>query len=215
MSLVVLIPVLGRPYRVAQVMSAFARTVPDARLCFIPDPDDLPEISAINAAGGEILCKLKAGYARKINTAIRITDEPLIFLGADDLVPGDGWLEKALAHMQDGVEVVGVNDMIRRSREHATHFLMTRRYAKLPTITDDPGPLCELYDHSCIDDELIATARWRNVYAYAEDSHVTHLHPDNNTAALDDTYRKGRRNIADDRLLFKSRKTWYLEPRPY
>jgi hypothetical protein len=144
---------------------------------------------------------------------VRLTSEPLIFVGADDLIPSEGWLEKALERMQDGVEVVGVNDMIQRSREHATHFLMTRRYAKMPTITDEPGPLCEIYDHSCVDDELIATAKYRDAYAYAADAHVIHLHPDNGTAAIDDTYRRGRSRLRDDRRIWRSRRTWYLERR--
>lgn len=212
-QLVVLVPVLGRPHRVRMTLDGFARTVPDARLCFIPDPDDQPEISAIEEAGGEILFSLQANYAGKINTAVKFTKEPLIFLGADDLVPGEGWFEKALAYMHDGVEVVGVNDMIQRGRQHTTHFLMTRHYAELPVITGERGPLAEVYHHSCIDDELIATAKHRNAYAYAPDAHVTHLHPDMGTASLDDTYRKARRNIAEDRRIWKSRKTWYLEPR--
>ena len=213
-DLVILVPVLGRPQRVRMVLDGFRRSTPDARICFIPDPDDQPEIDAIEAAGGEILLTLKANYAGKINSAVACTDEPLIFIGADDLLPAEGWLEKALAHMHDGVEVVGVNDMIRRGRaQHATHFLMTRRYAELPVITGERGPLCELYDHSCVDDELIETAKHRNAYVYAADVHVTHLHPDNGTAPIDDTYRKGRSRLGDDRRLWKSRKTWYLEPR--
>jgi hypothetical protein len=196
------------------VLDGFARTVPDARLCFIPDPDDQPEIEEIRAAGGEILCALKANYATKINTAVERTREPWIFVGADDLIPSEGWFENALAHMGDGVEVVGVNDQIQRSRSHATHFLISRSYAELPVITGERGPLCEIYDHSCVDDELIATARHRNAYAYADDAVVIHLHPDNGTAAIDDTYRKGRSKLREDRRLWKSRKTWYLEPRP-
>ena len=212
-NLVILVPVLGRPHRVRMVIDAFASATPDARLVFIPDPDDQPELDAIEEAGGEILLTLKANYAGKINSAVACTSEPLIFLGADDLVPAEDWLEKALAHMQNGVEVVGVNDMIQRGRQHTTHFLMTRRYAELPVITGERGPLCEIYDHSCTDDELIETAKHRNAYAYAADAHVTHLHPDNATAPIDDTYRKGRRRIGDDRRIWKSRRTWYLEPR--
>lgn len=212
MKLVVLIPVLNRPQRAALVLDAFTRTTPGARVCFIPDPDDYPEIAAIEAAGGEIVCKLKANYATKINAAIRLTDEPLIFLGADDLIPKAGWFEAALTHMTDGIEVVGINDLLPRGRsEHTTHFLITRHYAKLPTLTDDSGPLCEIYDHSCVDDELIATAKHRNAYAYAADSEIIHLHPDNGTAAIDDTYRKGRRQIRDDRQIWKSRRYWFLE----
>jgi hypothetical protein len=212
-NLVVLIPVLGRPHRAQLALDGFMSTVPDARVLFIPDPDDDAEIEAIHAAGGEILFTLKANYAHKINTAVVVTREPWIFLGADDLIPGDGWFEAALAYMEGGIEVVGVNDMIRRSREHTTHFLMTRHYAEQPVITGERGPLCELYDHSCIDDELIETAKHRKAYAYAEDSHVTHLHPDNNTAPIDETYRKGRAKLREDRMLWKSRRTWYLEPR--
>jgi hypothetical protein len=214
-QLVVLVPVLGRPHRAAAAIEAFTSTLPGVRVCFVPDEDDLPEIEAIEAAGGEILCKLNANYATKINTAIRLTDEPYIFLGADDLIPKPGWLEAALAHMHGPIEVVGINDMIQRGRsEHTTHFLMTRRYAMLPTLTDEPGPLCEIYHHSCIDDELIATAQHRNAYAYAPDAQVIHLHPDNGTAAIDDTYRKGRRQIRQDRQIWKSRRYWYLEARP-
>ena len=195
------------------VIDGFKRTTPDARLVFIPDPDDQPEIDAIEQAGGEILFLLKANYATKINSGVERTDEPYIFIGADDLIPGQGWFEYALSYMHDGIEVVGVNDMIQRGRHHSTHFLVTRRYAELPTITGERGPLCEIYDHSCVDDELIATAMHRNAYAYAPDSHVIHLHPDNGTAVIDDTYRKGRSKLGDDRRIWKSRKTWYLEPR--
>jgi hypothetical protein len=216
-QLVVLVPVLGRPHRAAAAIEAFTSTLPGVRVCFVPDEDDLPEIEAIEAAGGEILCRLNANYATKINTAIRLTDEPLIFLGADDLIPKPGWFEAALAHMKDGIEVVGVNDLILRAgvrTTHATHFLMTRKYAELPTISDDPGPLCELYDHSCVDDELAGTAKHRHTYVYAEDAVVVHMHPDNGTAELDDTYRKARRHLRDDRRIWKSRRYWYLESRP-
>jgi hypothetical protein len=199
-QLVVLVPVLGRPHRAAAAIEAFTSTLPGVRVCFVPDEDDLPEIEAIEAAGGEILCKLNANYATKINA---------------DLIPKPGWFEAALAHMHGPIEVVGINDMIQRGRsEHTTHFLMTRDYAMLPTVADDRGPLCELYDHSCTDDELIATAKHRRAYAYAKDAEVVHLHPDNGTAVLDDTYRKGRRAIRQDRQIWKSRKYWFLEHRP-
>jgi hypothetical protein len=211
-ELVVLVPVLGRPHRAKTALDAFTLTVPGVRVCFIPDEDDQPEIDAIEAAGGEILCALSANYATKINTAVRLTDEPYIFLGADDLIPKLGWYEAALAYMHGRVEVVGINDLIRRGRsEHTTHFLMTRHYAMLPTLTGEPGPLCEIYDHSCVDDELIATAQHRSAYAYAADAEIIHLHPDNGTAELDDTYRRGRKQIRQDRQIWRSRKYWYLE----
>jgi hypothetical protein len=211
-QLVVLVPVLGRPHRVVTTIEAFTRTVPGVRVCFIPDEDDEAEISAIVAAGGEILLSLTANYATKINTAIKMTDEPYIFIGADDLIPRMGWFEAALAYMANGYEVVGVNDLINRGRsQHATHFLITRRYAELPTLTGEAGPLCEIYDHSCVDDELAATAQHRGLYVYAADAEIIHLHPDNGTAIIDETYRKGRREIRADRQIWRSRRYWYIE----
>jgi hypothetical protein len=209
-ELVILVPVLARPQRVKPVLDAFMRTVPGARVCFIPNEDDQPEIAAIEAAGGEILCKLNGNYAVKINTAVELTGEPLIFLGADDLLPLPGWFEAAAAYLHGSVQVVGMNDLIRRSREHTTHFLMTRGYAERPTISGERGPLCERYDHSCVDDELIGTARHRFAYAYAVDARVQHLHPDNRTADMDETYRKGRAMLREDRRLWRHRQYWHL-----
>jgi glycosyltransferase involved in cell wall biosynthesis len=210
-ELAILVPVLRRPHRVAPTIEAFERTAPGAHLYFVPDPDDDEEIAEINARGGRILLTHSGGYAEKVNRAVIACDEELIFLGADDLVPQPGWFEAALARLVSGVQVVGVNDEIPRSREHATHFLITRAYAELPILTGEPGPLCELYDHSCTDDELAATARHRGCYAYAAESRVTHLHPDIGTAPLDDVYRKGREKIREDRRLWRSRRTWYIE----
>ena len=117
------------------VIDGFKRTTPDARLVFIPDPDDQPEIDAIEQAGGEILFLLKANYATKINSGVERTDEPYIFIGADDLIPGEAWFEYALSYMHDGIEVVGVNDMIQRGRQHSTHLLITRRSVSYTHLT--------------------------------------------------------------------------------
>lgn len=208
MSLAVLVPVLGRPHRVRPTLAGFA----PHSVYFIPNPEDKDEIAAIKQAGGTILLTSTGNYAQKINAAIKLTTEPLIFLGADDLEPRPGWFDVAARYIKQGAQVVGINDMISRSRsDHSTHFVLTREYSELRIITGEPGPLCEIYDHSCIDDELMATARYRGVYAYAEDAQIKHLHPDMGTAPSDSTYVKGRSHIRDDRRLWKSRKYWYIE----
>jgi hypothetical protein len=204
MNVAILVPVLGRPQRVCPTLAAFN----PHPVYFIPDYDDDDEIAEIESAGGNILYAIKANYALKINVGVMLTNEPLIFLGADDLEPQPDWFETAVGYIEQGAQVVGVNDMISRSRQLATHFLITREYAQLPTITGERGPLCELYDHSCIDDELIATAVKRDVYAYAEDARVKHLHPDMDLAPIDSTYVKGRKNIRADRRMWKSRRIW-------
>lgn len=206
-SCVVLVPVLGRPHRVQPTLDSVRRTAPHARVLFIADHADHDEIQAIRRANAEFVL-FDGSYAAKINHGVQVTDERLLFLGADDLEWSDGWLQACEAHVRRGADVVGVNDLCapRTQRgDHATHFLMTRGYAEAPTIDGGPGPLCELYDHSCCDDELVAVARARGVLVIDPTIIVEHLHPDARKAPVDDTYRKGREHIRADRRLFRSR----------
>ncbi len=55
------------------------------------------------------------------------------------------------------------------------------------------------------DDEFVATARARETWAVAGDSHVEHLHPSWRKARTDDTYAKGQAHFEDDRALFNHR----------
>lgn len=184
-------------------------------MLFLADAADDAEISSIEQHEDDhpavfVLLNLEGGsYAEKINRGVEVTGEMTIFTGADDLDFQPGWFEAAKAAMVDGVEVVGVNDLIDRKRDHATHFLMTRAYAERPTIDGEAGPLCAGYWHWYCDDELIATARKRGVYAYAADSNVKHLHPMAGNAKYDATYQKGRERMRQDRRLFQRRsKLW-------
>lgn len=204
----VLVPVLGRPHRVRPTLDAFAAATPEPhRVLFIASPDDPAEQDAIRAAGAELLV-VDGNYAVKIREGVRATSSPLVFLGADDLLPQAGWLDVARSYMRDGAQVVGVNDLCSArvlAGTHATHFLLTREAAELPTIDGRPGPLCDLYDHSCVDDELFATARHRGMLAVATDSIVAHLHPDAGRSEWDETYAKGRAMIRHDRRLMRRR----------
>ena len=210
-ELVVLVPVLKRPHRVAPTLESIQATVPGARTLFIPDPDDDPERAAIRACGADEL-PVEGGYARKINAGVAATSEPLLFLGADDLDFKPGWFEAATAKLREGAEVVGVNDLVQRPhRTHATHFLMTRAYAERPTIDGSPGdrahPLHEGYTHWFIDDELIATARHRGKYAYAPEAMVEHMHYAGGKAPDDETYFRGREHRFRDQQLFRGRES--------
>ena len=168
------------------------------------------EIEAIKADGRGRLLVHDGGYAEKINYGVEVTKQPLLFLGADDLEPQPGWLEAAVRRVareteRPHVAVVGVNDLLNRDREHATHFLMTRSYAELPTIDGQPGPCCTRYHHWYVDDELIATARARGVYAYAGDAHISHRHYLIGAAPDDDTYRAAASRPTDDGRTFRAR----------
>jgi glycosyltransferase involved in cell wall biosynthesis len=206
MSVAIIVPVLGRPHRAAPLVQSITATTPAPRIVFVCDTDDAAQQQASRATGAEVLI-VDGGYATKINAGVRATSEPLVMLGADDLEFQPGWLTEALNAMTDGIEVVGLNDLIERPRRptHATHFLLTRAAAELPTIDGRPGPLCEAYHHSAVDDELIATATRRGMYAYADRAHVRHLHWMNGAAQDDDTYQRGRARFRHDMRLFYAR----------
>jgi hypothetical protein len=226
-DLAVLAPVLGRPWRVRSFLESLAPTVPQGtRVVFICDSSDHPQERAIHTLLDDgqfgplevLSVKHDGTYAAKIRVGLQVTQEALVFTAADDLEFEDGWLEAAMAYLADGlVHVVGVNDMIDRANEprfrarvHASHFLMTRAYATQPTVDGQPGPFSLAYHHQFVDDELIATAKARNVYAYAEDAHVPHLHVLTGTAADDETYRLGRARLREDRRIFHSReRLWH------
>lgn len=208
MSVAILVPALNRPHRVKPLLSSIRdNTLESHRVVFICDRDDIEQRMAVHAAGLTPLIH-DGSYAQKINHAIACTTEPLLFLAADDLDFKAGWLQAASAHLTDTVHVVGVNDLLERRpgrAGHATHFLMSRRYATRRTIDDQRGPLCEQYTHSFVDDELIATATRRGTYTYAPDAHVEHLHPMNGKSDDDTTYQLGREHFRRDRRLFNAR----------
>ena len=211
----IIIPVLARPQNVGPVLQSIADSTPTAHVIFVADPDDLTEITEIKAyqviSGalyGDLTISLLTdggNYAEKIGLAVHVCDEPFIFTGADDLRFQVGWFDAALEKIAGGAHVVGVNDLLPRRRSHATHFLMTREYALRPTIDGGMGPLHTGYDHSFVDDEMIATAQRREVYVYAPRAEVQHLHPQGRSAPDDDTYRKGRANFEQDRKVFHER----------
>lgn len=207
----ILVPVLNRPHRVKPLLdSIWAATPPGivTRALFITDPGDDAERDAIGNARAAMIAT-GGNYAEKIRAGVLATTEPYVFTGADDLEFQPGWFEAAAAAMTAGIEVVGVNDLIPRrpGREgHATHFLMSRSYALAPTIDGQPGPFFQGFAHNFVDDECIATAKRRGVYAYAADSRVAHKHPMASTAPDDDTYRKGRASFRADRRLFLDRR---------
>jgi glycosyltransferase involved in cell wall biosynthesis len=207
-SLAILVPVLRRPHRVRPLLDSIAAATPEPyRVLFICDPDDAAEIAAIEEAQGKlIICA--GNYAAKINMAVDLTTEPLIFLGADDLHFHEGWLGAAKAKLGPGIGVVGTNDLCSKRvmrGEHSTHSLVTREYVERGTI-DEPGKLLhEGYLHEFVDDELVATAKHRGAYVHAHGSIVEHLHPMAGKAPMDELYERQRSRMRFGRRLFRLR----------
>lgn len=195
MSVAILVPMLGRGEQVGALLESIESSTPEPhQVVFICTPGD-SAVGAVQSAGHEplLVARQKRGdYARKIQAGIDATTTPLIFTGAIDLRFHPGWLPAATRLLTDTVGVVGTNDLCNprvMDGRHATHFLVARWYVALGTV-DEPGVLMHHgYVHEYVDDELVGTARHRDAYAFAADSHVQHLHPMDGVTPTDDLYR--------------------------
>lgn len=211
---VILIPVLNRPDAAAVVHKTLTAVTPKGRALFICTPGDDAELTAVKATGADFVIapfdRRPGDYARKINLGIDLTDEPLIFLGADDLRFHNGWLELAMRQLRGRIGVVGTNDMGNRrvrSGQHSTHSLLSREYVLEHGTIDEPGKaLHEGYDHNFVDDELVATAKLRRAWGFAGSAKVEHLHFHwKKGLGNDTTYQLGLRRFERDRALFNQR----------
>lgn len=217
----IVVPVLNRPHRIVPLLESIEASTPEQhRTLFITSEGQPEEVEALDAAGAEHIelpqCHGQGDYAKKVNFAYRMSDEPLIFLGADDLHFHPGWLPAALAKLTDGIGVVGTNDLgsprVVRGN-HATHSLVTRTYADQFGTADQPGEILhEGYWHEYVDDEFVRTAKARKAWAFAPDSHVEHLHPSWNKAPMDASYAMQRERMKQGSRLFRERRALWMSP---
>lgn len=242
----ILVPVLNRPQLVQRVVESIESATPEPhRILFVVSAGDTAELDAVQdfyREHGDLRIGQEYGpvfdylvvqepgtWACKINAGFRATEEPFVFLAADDLKFHHGWLAEALGIMdapRGRFGVVGTNDLGNQRTfdhsvpgyPHATHSLVRRAYIDGQGGTMDKGPgvvLCEEYPHEYADDELVETAKTRGVYAHADTSVVEHLHPNYGKARDDDTYAYGRSRTKDARRIFNERaqRLGFAEPR--
>lgn len=190
------------------------------------DTAEIAEIRRVSAELGGIALEVVppnpvGDYARKINHAYRVSSEPFLFAGADDLDYHPGWLGAALELMADPrIGVVGTQDLGNPrvlAGTHATHCLVRRAYidavgsrdfhpaTRRPM--DKPGEIFhEGYPHEYVDDEFVATARRRGVWAFSHASVVEHLHPHWGKAPTDPLYDAHADRMAAGLRVFTSRR---------
>jgi glycosyltransferase involved in cell wall biosynthesis len=220
-ELAILVPVLGRPHRVKQLLESIEAATPEPhRVLFIADAGDDDELAALDDAGAErLVLEPPVNWAQKINAGYGATSEPLLFIAADDLAFHPEWFARARSYFRDGIEIVGTNDICNprvMTGQHATHMLIRRSYIEEQSgVADEPGKVVhEGYPHEYADDELIQTAMGRGVYAHAFDSIVEHLHPLVDKAPDDETYRLGRSQTKIGKRLFYRRRYLWMNPSP-
>lgn len=197
-----MIPVLDRPHRITPLVRSIIHTTdPEHTVTeFVRSPGYPAEAAAVTEGILTLVAHGHHGrstvlpederhgdYARKVNVAVAPASAEWYFLGADDIEFQPGWWKAAMAVATPTTDVIGVcdcGDFVEgsvsrrqvRDQLHAVHCLVSRRYLERGTIDDPTKLLHEGYPHEIVDMEFTATARHRGVWAYAEDSHVEHVH---------------------------------------
>lgn len=209
----VLVPVLGRPHRVRPLVESFraATSEIDARLYFVAQRSDGPELEAIRSAGLEpiLVDDVDRSWAKKINRGMAATTEPWLLLGADDLAFRPGWIDSIRDLLGSHGGVIGTNDLGNAATVRgtsSTHPLVRRLYAQIFGTADEPGKvLHEGYDHNFPDSELVETAKCRGLYVHRRECVVEHLHPLWGKGTADPIYHMGQRNWHVDQALYHRR----------
>jgi hypothetical protein len=224
-TIVCLIPVLGRPQNAKKVASSLRLASPKVRLVFICSPNDREQIAACRETAADVLIAdwepERGDFAKKIALGYRSTKEPWIFQGADDVAFEKGWDEAALECAEEtGALVIGTwdggNPLVMRGR-HSTHTLIARSYCDDPGASfDGPGTVfSEAYAHQSVDVELIELAKRRGVWSFCPDAKVIHKHPFwPGGPPVDATYEKGLADgRADARLFAQRHRQWLRQQR--
>lgn len=146
----------------------------------------------------------KQGYWRCLQqaTSQQATEENLIANLANDLLPGQHWLQRAVsAHRQtfpDGYGMVGFNDG-HHETGHSCHFLIDR------DLLTHLGGWPVWYDHNFGDTELCQRAIALGLYVKAPWATLFHDHPYFG-GADDQVYAEGRARVERDQQLYEQRR---------
>lgn len=216
MRVAAIMPCRGRPeqtVRNVRRLLATAGTAADVdwRLTCIGATTERELLTTLSRMGVHTRCllnteRLTYWQAMQYETDFYATDgadaPPLIANLANDLLPGQHWLARAVAAYRetfgDGPGLMGFNDG-HHETEHSCHFLISRdllaRYGGWPI----------WYDHAYGDTELCQRAIADGCYAKAPWATLFHDHP--YFGGDDDAvYAEGRRQVDRDYTLYEHRR---------
>lgn len=221
----VIVPVLARPHRAQPFLDSLWSTIdPDqVGLLVVADDTDTATVAAWSGRAPVLLYPSRSGvgsFPRKVNYgygAFRggAYRADWVLLVGDDVRFHPGWLDAALDRAAEtGAQVVGTNDLGAPrvlAGEHTTHPLIARRYIEACGASwDGPGVVChEGFRHSYVDDEVVLAAKQRDVWTFAANAIIEHLHPAFGKGETDGTYEIGAASMAGDQVLFEQRRAKY------
>lgn len=145
----------------------------------------------------------RLSYWQALSLGQKHSDAPLLANLANDLIPGHGWLQRALDSYRHAFgeqpALMGFNGDS-HGEEHACHFIIHQ------DLLDRFGGWPVWYDHNFGDTELCLRARELGLYAKSPWSMLFHDHPWISLAGDDEVYLAGRAKWEADQLLFGQRR---------
>jgi hypothetical protein len=207
MNVAAIMPCRGRAEQTVRNVRRLLSTAgySDWQLTCIGSEHERDVLLACSAAGAKVRSVFhieRLTYWQALAEETRLTDAPLLCNLANDLLPGQHWLQRAVAAYTatfgDGPGLLGFNDG-HHETEHSCHFLISR------TLLDDYGGWPVWYDHNFGDTELCQRAIADGLYAKAPWATLYHDHP--YFGGDDDAvYVEGRARVDQDLALFNRRK---------
>lgn len=204
MKVAILIPTLNRPQNLRSLIENIRENTPEPHeIYFMTSNEESKKITREMGA----VCFNDVGntdLVTRTNALYRLTDEPLIYTGSDDMRVHKDWLPKMLEKINEGYHVVVPQDLL---NPMGTQALITREYVEkqsccvdVPNVVYFPG-----YKHNFAETEQFEVAKSRGVFARSN-AVVEHLHWANGKAKRDKDYKTGDINSEGADELFMSRR---------
>lgn len=214
-ELAVLIPTLGRAERLLGLLeNIHAVTQTPHEVYFIAEKGDPETVKTLLDSSAVLIHGSYGSCAKAMNEGYRISTEPYVFTGNDDLRFHEGWDTAALEALEDGKHVCGTND----GNNRMTCFALVRRsfIESQSGVFDKPDTLWHEYQSQYCDTELADYAQHRGVWTEAPESLTEHLHWEFGKGDRDHpNYVKGRALCeADHRTFVERRKRWLAMQSP-
>ena len=203
-SLAILIPAM-RPHRLPDVIASIQESTSDYRIVVIATGECAEAAKALPV---DLVEDQGGTWSERLNRGYRITNESVVFTGADDLRFHPGWFEAvtiAMNQFPNGYGVVAVNDQHNRA---GVHFAISKRYIdEIGGVIDQPPGViaCEAYRHAYSDDELRSTAMFHNRFVWCESAVVEHMHAGAGKAPNDEVYEIGNASMGPGLTTYQSR----------
>lgn len=205
-EIAVLIPTLGRAERLAGLVdNVHAVTVAEHRVYLIMERDDFASIGAAKSLDAISVVGEYGSCAAAVNEGYRVSVEPFFAVANDDVRFHDGWDVAALAHFNDRVQIVGLND---GSGDCKCFSIARRRYIEQHSgVFDRPNTVYHTYRSQCPDTEFAFYAQLRGVWADAPDAVLQHEHWRFGKADPDHpNYVKARQSTDSDLAVYAERR---------